>query len=106
MKHLSNSKILGILVFCLILQSCKIFEGPGPKEDELAEPTAEALYKTGWLGDDNLAETPNNIRFGFASSTNLPSSFDNSKLMPPAKKPRAVWYLCILGIWLLCKNRY
>lgn len=85
MKHLSNSKILGILVFCLILESCKIFEGPDPKEDELAEPTTEALYKTGWLGDDNLAETPNNIRFGFASSTNLPSSFDNSKLMPPVK---------------------
>lgn len=85
MKHLIYSKTISIFAICLILESCKIFEGPDPKEDVLAEPSNETLYKTGWLGDDNLADTPNNIRFGFASSTNLPNSFDNSKLMPPVK---------------------
>ncbi|MCP9745165.1 C1 family peptidase [Lacihabitans sp. CS3-21] len=85
MKTLSISTIFYLLVLGITSQSCKITEALEPDDDDTGNETSSALYKTGWLGNDNLAETPNNIRFGFASSTTLPSSFDNSKLMPPVK---------------------
>lgn len=85
MKTLSKSTLVWLIAFSISSQSCKITEALEPDDDDTDSQTNSALYKTGWLGNDNLAETPNNIRFGFASSTNLPSSFDNSKLMPPVK---------------------
>ncbi|MCP9756636.1 hypothetical protein EGI26_15835 [Lacihabitans sp. CCS-44] len=85
MKTLSKSTLVWLIAFSISSQSCKITEALEPDDDDTDNQTNSALYKTGWLGNDNLADTPNNIRFGFASSTNLPSSFDNSKLMPPVK---------------------
>lgn len=85
MKTLSKSTLVWLIAFSISSQSCKITEALEPDDDNTDNQTNSVLYKTGWLGNDNLADTPNNIRFGFASSTNLPSSFDNSKLMPPVK---------------------
>ena len=78
-----KKNLITLLVIIAGFSGCKSLEAVNP--DDNSPATEATVYKTGWLGNENLAEVPNNIRFGFAASGNLPASFDLSSLMPPVK---------------------
>jgi hypothetical protein len=79
MKKIS-SFLLVIFINIIILSSCKLVESISPSEQADDDKPA---FGFGWLGKEDLGKVPNNVKFGFASNANLPSSFDLSTLLPP-----------------------
>lgn len=78
-------KKLSILIsVCIVnmicMSSCKLSEAISPTNQPDDDKPA---FGFGWLGNEDLGKVPNNVKFGFASNTNLPTSFDLSELLPP-----------------------
>ena len=68
------------MVNMIFMSSCKLAETISPTDQADDDKPA---FGFGWLGNENLGKVPNNVKFGFASNTNLPTSFDLSELLPP-----------------------
>lgn len=64
----------------MLMTSCKLAETISPTNQADDDKPA---FGFGWIGNENLGKVPNNVKFGFASNPNLPSSFDLSELLPP-----------------------
>ncbi|MCP9766452.1 hypothetical protein EGI22_00940 [Lacihabitans sp. LS3-19] len=75
------SFLTGVCIVNMIFtSSCKLSEAISPTQQPDDDKPA---FGFGWLGNEDLGKVPNNVKFGFASNTNLPTSFDLSELLPP-----------------------
>ncbi len=79
---MKNSPILlsFFVLSIFFLASCKLAESISPNDQ--VDDDAPA-YGFGWIGNEDLGKVPENVKFGFASNSNLPTSFDLSDLLPP-----------------------